>query len=62
MQSFLTPEEVADKLNVPERTIIRWLRTGYMPGVKLGKEWRIDPEELEKFISTHRNMQDRQKE
>ena len=62
MQSFLTPEEVAKQLRVPERTIMRWLRDSYLPGVKLGKEWRIDPQELEEFIRTHRNIRDQQKE
>jgi excisionase family DNA binding protein len=56
MQQYLTSEQVADKLNVPHRTIMRWLREGYMPGHKLGKEWRINPEELEKFIEMRRNI------
>ena len=57
MQPLLTPEQVAEKLNVPERNVLRWLRSGYMPGVKVGKEWRISPEDLEEFIRTHRNIQ-----
>jgi excisionase family DNA binding protein len=58
MQSLLTPEEVAQKLKLPQRTIIRWLRSGFMPGIKLGKEWRINPEDLEEFIRTHQNIQE----
>ncbi len=50
MRPLLTPEEVAYRLNVPERTVLRWLRSGYLQGIKAGKEWRVEPAELEEFI------------
>jgi excisionase family DNA binding protein len=48
---FLTPEEVAARLKVQPRTVQEWLRTGRLPGLKLGKLWRIRESDLEAFLS-----------
>ncbi len=48
---LLTPEEVAQILNVKPNTVRQWLRNGTLPGVKLAKKiWRIKEEDLMKFI------------
>jgi excisionase family DNA binding protein len=35
-EKLLTPAQVADRLQIHERTVTRWLRDGYMRGFKLG--------------------------
>jgi len=55
MTNLLRPTQVADLLQVEERTVTRWLRDGYMRGYKLGKEWRIDSTELESFLERNVN-------
>lgn len=45
-EELLTVEEVAEILRTTPNTIYRWLRAGKLPGVKLGKEWRIRKESL----------------
>ena len=52
---LLTPGQVAERLQLQERTVTRWLRTGYLRGFKLGKEWRVSPEDLRAFIERHAN-------
>jgi excisionase family DNA binding protein len=49
---MLTPEEVARKLRVRTSTVLGWLRTGRLGGMKIGGRagWRIPPEEVERFI------------
>ena len=54
-QPLLTPAQVADRLQVNERTVTRWLRDCYLRGYKLGKEWRISPEDLQHFVERHSN-------
>ena len=39
--TFLTPSQIAERLQLQERTVTRWLRTGYLRGFKLGREWRV---------------------
>ncbi len=53
--TLLTPIQVAERLQLQERTVTRWLRTGYLSGFKLGKEWRVSSEDLRSFIEHHAN-------
>ncbi len=53
--ALLTPSQVAERLQLQERTVTRWLRTGYLRGFKLGKEWRVSSEDLRSFIEQHAN-------
>jgi excisionase family DNA binding protein len=45
-KELLTVDEVAEILRTTPNTVYRWLRAGKLPGVKLGKEWRIRKETL----------------
>jgi excisionase family DNA binding protein len=49
-QSY-TPEEVALKLNCHVSTVQGLLRDGKLKGFKLNRQWRITPEELQRFQS-----------
>ena len=55
-EKLLTPAQVADRLQIHERTVTRWLRDGYLRGFKLGKEWRIAPADLAAFMEKHANQ------
>ena len=51
METFYTPEEVAEILKVRKHTVGNWLREGSLKGTKInGKIWRITAEELDAFI------------
>lgn len=54
-QPLLKPEEAAQRLNVPVSTVLAWLRSGWLPGVKIGKEWRVEAADLEQFIQQRKN-------
>jgi excisionase family DNA binding protein len=56
MDEFCTPEEVATRLKVPSRTIRDWLRSGFLPGFKFGRAWRVKSEEMERFIAEGRHQ------
>lgn len=55
-QEYLTSEEVAQKLRIEHETVTRWLRTCALPGYKFGKQWRVRPDDLEKFVRERRNV------
>ena len=44
MKHYRTPKELAYEYDVSETTVIRWCRTGYLPSIKVGGRWRIDPD------------------
>jgi len=48
---WFTFEAAAKYLNKSERTILRWIGSGKLRPKKVGREYRINPEDLEKMVS-----------
>ena len=46
----LTPTEAMDILGVGKNTIYHLLNTGQLRGIRIGRVWRINYEEIEKFL------------
>lgn len=47
---LLTAEEVAERLRVNVNTVRRYIRSGRLPAIRLGKGYRIRSEDLEAFL------------
>ena len=56
MRTWLKPAEVAERFCVSKATIYRALREGRLPGIYVLGCWRIDPDELEEWIASHRTV------
>ena len=54
-QILLTPSDVANRLQMNERTVTQWLRNGHLRGFKIGKEWRISELDLDAFLEASAN-------
>lgn len=50
MPSFLTTEEVLTYLKVTPRTIYRLIRTGELPAVRVGRQWRFRQSDLDAWL------------
>lgn len=50
MNEMLSPEEVAELLKVNPQTVYRALRAGKLPGAKVGRQWRVNKADLEKYL------------
>lgn len=46
---WLTLEATAKILDISQRTLIRWIQAGKLKPKKVGKEYRIKPEDLKKL-------------
>jgi excisionase family DNA binding protein len=46
----MTLEEVANRLRVSERTVLRLLETKELKGYKVRRAWRIEPADLADYI------------
>ncbi len=53
---LLTPPQVAQHLQVNERTVTQWLRRGHLRGFKIGKEWRVSARDLDTFLEQSANV------
>lgn len=52
--SLLTPEQVADILQLHVLTVYSYIRQGKLDAVRLGRSYRIVPKDLELFIESNR--------
>jgi acetyl-CoA synthetase len=48
---MLKTREVAERLDVSHATVVRWIRSGELGGVKVGRVWRVYESELARYIS-----------
>ena len=53
--SFLTTEEVLGYLKVTPRTIYRLIRTGELPAVRIGRQWRFRRGDLDNWLDRQRH-------
>ena len=51
---LLTPEEVAKILQVHVLTVYSYIRRGNLGAIRLGRAYRIIPQDLELFIESNR--------
>jgi excisionase family DNA binding protein len=52
--SLLTPEQVAGILQIHILTVYQYIRKGKLSAIKLGRSYRIMPEDLERLIEMNR--------
>ena len=50
-----TIPDVAERCQVSEKTVPRWIDAGDLVAYQLGRQWRIDPEDLQKFVKSRRS-------
>lgn len=53
---LLTAEDVATLLNINVDKIWAMLRNKQLPGIRIGREWRIEQNALNEYIRKGRNM------
>ena len=51
---FYTERTLAELLAVSDRTVRDWIRRGHLPSYKLGGSRRIDPADVEAFLTARR--------
>lgn len=49
-EDLLTPLEVAERLRVNREAVYKWLQSGKMKGVRVGRHWRIRSSDLDAFL------------
>jgi excisionase family DNA binding protein len=49
-ERYLSPNEVAQRLNVTPLTVRRWLTSGKLKGLRAGRLWRVRESDLDAFL------------
>jgi len=52
MTNWLTLEETAQYLKIGKSTLYELARNGKVPAHKMGRVWRFDPKELDKWLKS----------
>ena len=50
---LLTVKETADLLKTSRQQVRKMIRSGLIPAVRIGREWRIDETYLREFLDQH---------
>ncbi|MFT5122631.1 MAG: excisionase family DNA binding protein [Kiritimatiellia bacterium] len=53
---LLTLPEVSAYLQIPEETIYKYARAGRIPASKIGRFWRFNVSDVDRWVNTHRNQ------
>ncbi len=53
---YLTTKEAAELVGVTKETITKWCRKGFLNCVRVGRQWRIGPENIEGLLKVWRTM------
>jgi excisionase family DNA binding protein len=56
MEKYLTSEQVATFLQVHPFTVLKYLKDGRLPGVKIGRMYRIKESDVEQFLGTQAHV------
>ena len=51
---LMTVEDVAEYLRVKPSTVYEWAANGKLPSVKVGRLWRFERSEIEKWVRENR--------
>ena len=54
LEAFLTTEEVLSYLKITPRTIYRLIRSGELPAVRIGRQWRFRRRDLDQWLERQR--------
>lgn len=58
-KKLLTLAEVADILRISKLTVWRYIDAKDLPAFKIGRDWRIEEKELEKFLQNRRSVKEK---
>ena len=56
-QRLLSIKETAAYFRISEKTVRRWITSGQLHAHHLGRQWRIAPDEIERFLATRASWQ-----
>lgn len=61
MERLYTIEQIAEKLQISETTLYKLARSGRIPAIKIGNQWRFKMEDIDKWLESQKVTQKRKK-
>lgn len=60
MANLVTPKELGDFLKLTKTTIYKLAAHGDLPGIKIGRSWRFDMEEIFAMVTNQEGEKNRE--
>ena len=61
-ERYMTVDEVADYIQVRRETLYRRLRSGKLPGHKVGRAWRFTKQEIDEWVRSGEAAEEQDRE
>lgn len=61
METLLTLQQVAQRLQISETTLYKLARRGKIPAIKVGNQWRFKIEDIDKWIESQKVSEKKRK-
>ena len=55
-RKYFLPDHVAERLQVDRKTVYKMVRSGELPALRIGRQWRIPPDALDSILSTQMDL------
>jgi len=52
----MTPQEISEYLRVGVRTVYSWIKKGELPAIRLGKTYRIERTDFDRFLHQRKTV------
>jgi excisionase family DNA binding protein len=49
-EKYWTPEEIAERLKINVRTVNRWIASGKLRAIRVGRLWRVPDSAIREFV------------
>jgi excisionase family DNA binding protein len=54
MEKLLTIEQIAEKLQISDTTLYKLARSGKIPAIKVGNQWRFKMEDIDRWLESQK--------
>jgi excisionase family DNA binding protein len=51
LDSYITIKEICQSLKVKKLTVYRWIKSGKLQAIKVGKSYRVTQQQIDNFIN-----------
>jgi len=59
---YLSAEDIANELSVSVDTVRNWINAKKLVAIKIGRDWRVDRRDYERFLEERKNLREDDRE
>jgi excisionase family DNA binding protein len=60
-ERYWTPEDIADRLKINVRTVVRWITAKKLRAIRVGKQWRVPDSAIREFVEQQEGTEENER-